>query len=278
MTLCHSSTFRALLAATSLLAASLGSSAALLVEDGFLDTEYASGSDLVDGEGGTGFGGPWDPQTSASNTILSSSLTFGALPVAGNKLEIDTTGSPALVYRPLGSTITGGGHPTVWLGFLLKKTVSSGADDYFEFQLLASNGTGLAIGDLGGTDNYSLHDVDTASGGLQESGIQSMLGDTVWLVVKVSFTPGLTSQNDNFKLFVNPSPTGSEPNAADAEKSDFNLSNIASIGYLASAGQTWQLDGIRVGDSYSDLVPEPATAGMLGLGAGLLGMRRRRAA
>ena len=271
----HSSSCRALLAALSLSGAAFTSDAAVLVEDGFLAAEYAAGSKLIAGEGGggtIGFGGPWDDTTQfGKEDIVAGSLGFGSLPAAGNKVQTNPGGSFSLVSRPLGSTISGVAHPTIWLGFLLKKTASTGADDYFEFQLIPTGGgTGLAIGDLGGTDNFSLHDTDQLSG-VQESGIASVLGDTVWLVLRVGFQSG----SDNFKLFVNPSPNGGEPNTADAVKIDFNLPNIASIGYLTSDSQTWQLDGIRMGNNFSDLVPEPATAGMLGMGACLLAMRRR---
>lgn len=275
MTMNHSSTFRALLATLSLLAASFTSRGALLVEESFLDAEYPAGSKLIVGEGGggtVGFGGPWDDGSQfGREDIVAGSLGFGSLPTAGNKVQTDFGG--ATVSRPLGSTISGTTGRTLWMGFLLKKTVSRGVgDDYFEFRLIATNDTGLAIGDLGGNDFYSLDDIDDAFPGHDQSGLESTVDETVWLVVKLSFVAG----NDTFRLFVNPSPTGPAPTLADAVKTDFNLSNIASIGYLAGSDQTWQLDGIRIGDNFSDLVPEPATAGMLGLAAGLLGVRRRR--
>ena len=278
MTMNHSFTFRALLAASSLFAASFTSRAAVLVEEGFVAAEYPAGSKLIAGEGGggtVGFGGSWDDGSQfGKEDIVAGSLGFGSLPTAGNKVQTNPSGSFSLVSRPLASTIVGSAGRTLWVGFLLKKTVSRGVgDDNFEFRLIATNDTGLAIGDLGGNDFYSLDDIDDAFPGHDQSAIASTVDATVWLVVKMSFVAG----NDTFRLFVNPSPGGSEPNTANAVKTDFNLSNIASIGYLAGSDQTWQLDGIRIGDNYSDLVPEPTTAGMLGLGAGLLAMRRRRA-
>jgi len=117
----------------------------------------------------------------------------------------------------------------------------------------------------------------TSSSSSADSGIPTVAGTTFMLVFKAeksgtSYTP--------VSLFVNPT-SDLEPGSADAVSTAgsgiASLDNFVSRSAFHEAGDAYQIDAIRIGTKFEDvvpLVPEPASMALLGLG-GLIMFRRR---
>ncbi|HEX8310717.1 MAG TPA: PEP-CTERM sorting domain-containing protein [Chthoniobacteraceae bacterium] len=107
------------------------------------------------------------------------------------------------------------------------------------------------------------------------------IGVTNFVVGRLTFNPQGT---ETFDLFINPAP-GVVPTTPDASLSGFNLASVYYITFFGgndvviddpSLSVIYQIDEIRGGTTYFDVVPEPSTALSLMLGFGLLVSRRRR--
>ena len=85
------------------------------------------------------------------------------------------------------------------------------------------------------------------------------LGTTALLVVRFDFTAG----NDTFRLYVNPTPGGTEPSVADATKTNLDLATFIGVSISTGAAATWSVDEMRVGNTFADVtpVPEPGSIG-----------------
>jgi len=93
------------------------------------------------------------------------------------------------------------------------------------------------------------------------------------LVIKVDM------DSDRADMWVNPTlgaepPATSNANVALAANGDFDRLNLRVQTATGSASASF--DEIRIGDSFASVVPEPDMVALAGLGAGLVGLRRRR--
>jgi hypothetical protein len=235
--------------------------AALLAYDGF---SYApAGSDLLGSWAGIGFSTPWRPGgfNASFNTnydIQTGSLSFGGLVTNDNRASTNAVTAIAGLTRdfvtPLGVPGT-----TRYASFLLRPEgqLHAGAFNGFFGVVLEQPGEPeLFIGKSGGgaIDRYVL---ENRGGSLQvSSGVPTVVGETVFLVLKAQFTSG----NDQFTLYVNPVPGAPEP-ATGTVKNNSNVGTVAGL-TLYSTG-AFSIDEFRLGETFADVTPVPEPACVL---------------
>ena len=98
--------------------------------------------------------------------------------------------------------------------------------------------------------------LEDRGGALQiSSGVPTVVGETVFLVLKAEFTAG----NDQFTLYVNPVPGAPEPGAGTV-KNNSNVGTVAGLTIYSTGA--FSIDELRLGETFADVtpvVPEPAT-------------------
>jgi hypothetical protein len=235
--------------------------AALLAYDGF---DYApAGSDLLGKGGGFGFSTAWRPGgfNASINTnfdVQNGSLSSGGLVTNGNRVSTNAVTAISGLTRDL-ATPLGVPGSTRYLSFLLRPEgqLHAGAFNGFLGVVLEQPGEPeLYVGKPGGgaIDRYVLED---RGGGLQvASSTITEVGETVFLVLKAQFTAG----NDQFTLYVNPTPGGPEP-ATGTVKNNSNVSTVAGL-TLYSTG-AFSIDELRLGETFADVTPVPEPASLI---------------
>lgn len=227
---------------------------------------------------GTGFSAPWTvggfnasaAGYTASDDSLSFSVEKGKGDDRGGKGDDDRDDKTGL--KTSGGSVAGGAFSaingatrnltqplgangtTMFVSFLIRPqgTLNQGIfNGFFGLTLNGSLGNDLFIGKPGGgaQEQYVL---ETRGGsGQVPSGANTVVGRTAFLVVKAQFLPG----NDEFTLYVNPAPGGSEPFGGVVKK-DLDLGTVSKIGIYSSGA--FAIDEIRIGSSFADVVPKTA--------------------
>jgi hypothetical protein len=269
--------------------------------------DYEVGGSLNGKAGGTGFSEPWltraDPGQ-ADEQIVQGNLQHPGVSSSGNKVLATAQGERSEITseRYLGRAISENdpNNPVLWVSFLFQKEAGYDGVDSFGIQLNppltgdTTNSRAVFFGDLAETRNSSgpnnfgilsyvmpLNRVPTDAAKVGEVAI----GTTNLVVGRLTFNP---NGNETFDLFINPA-AGVVPTTPDATATGFNLATVNYISILGgnenvidaiedpSVRVAYQMDEIRGGTTYFDVVPEPSTALSLTLGLGLLAGRRRRA-
>ena len=196
------------------------------------------------GGGSFGFSTAWSGG-SAGSTVGSGSLP-GFNPV-GNRATMNanslTTPLTRTLTAPLG--ISAG---TTYFSYLLRPQASIGTKSA-ELQL---NGSAASVG-FGLKSNSGAYLIDQVGTAQTTSSSTATVNSPILLVLKAVFGAGAAS--DTFSLFINPG-VGSTEGAADATRS-FNVGTIS--GLSITGNLAFSVDEIKVGTSYADVVPEPAT-------------------
>jgi hypothetical protein len=266
-------TVRWTLAGLLILLASSPAIGQVIAYEGF---NYAAGTNLNGLSGGTGWANAWsEPNFGTGNPSDNVPETIQAGSLTGGRFSYD--------IRNLGTAL-GTAGTTRYASFLLRRDTigpdpGNNGPDYGGLVFGDENNpNSLFVGKPGGgiLGNYAL---ENGNGSGQVSSTRpEVLGTTALLVVRFDFTAG----NDTFRLYVNPTPGGIEPSAADAIKSDLNIASLVGVSISTGAAATWSVDEIRVGNTFADVVapvPEPGSLGLLlagGLAAVWHGRRSRR--
>lgn len=222
-----------------------------------------SGSSLTGQNGGTGWSNAW----SASAYTLSSngtSLAFtGITPVGGWVSNIST----GTTYRGLSTPIDLSAAGTYYLSMLVTKS------DVASFDVAFSDGT---------TDRWRMrwNAAEVLSCGVGTSTNASAgtysYANTLLVVMKMVSATGTVADAVSLSVFQT-GDTISEPVTWAAVNS---LSTSVVLNRLKISGSVagGQIDAIRIGTTFADVaaIPEPVTAGMLGIGAVILAVFRRR--
>jgi T5SS/PEP-CTERM-associated repeat protein len=211
-----------------------------------------AGADLLGANGGSGFAAAWVNRPStpvASNfDIAAGSLSFMGLSTTGNRVTTDALASNTGITREL-SIPLGAPDTTSYLSFIVRPEDVLGQGQFggfFGIYLGASTGNELFVGKPGSGQIFALEDVGGAN--QHSSGVSAVIDEEFLLVVRADFSDG----NDQFTLYVNPTPGGAEP-LSGTIKNDSDVGTVRNIGILSSGA--FSIDELRIGASYADVVP-----------------------
>jgi hypothetical protein len=254
-----------------------GAQAASLFQEGF---DYTSGLALA-GQG------TWATTTnSAFITVGSGSLTYPGLAdvtPAGNEARIagQSASLASYTFSPFSASVSSG---QAYASFLLdfNGTVVGGNYTFMGLLPAAASGPGN-----GGNFNNTYDPCDLvsrSSSGNVQLGIRTLgqgttyatptlsLGSVNLIVMKYDFAAKTAS------LFINPNPNGAEPGTASAfSTGTLSAANLDQF-YLRIGGVNqgnYLVDDVRIGTTWVEVVPEPATITLIGLGVLGFGLLRR---
>jgi hypothetical protein len=243
--------------------------AAVAAYEGF---SYPGGTN-INGAGGAGsFGFVDNWQVSNDYSVASGSLPSptGTLSTTGNSLSHPNP-VQGHVLRTLSSPL-GAPGTTAYFSFLLRPdgTLGQGvANGYFGI-FLQGTGTSLFMGKPG-TSAAANYDIESeGGGGPASSSVSPVVGQSVFIVVRATFTPGI----DTFQLYLNPAPGAPEPLSPNATKSDSDVGTLTQLGI--DSGGAFSVDEIRIGSSFADVSPVPEPSSCALLTGGLIVLARRR--
>jgi hypothetical protein len=236
--------------------------------DGFA---YPAGS-LGTASGGSGWTTSW---AGGSTNVTSPGLVGSGVGSAStNKLSTNNDNNGAFRSVPA----QGADGTTVWLGYLTSGTGTPVAGGYAGVSLFAAGAENLFTGKR---SNQTVLGVERS--GQQTGGAGDSTGSadtaTHLLVYKIEFGAGTTAGNEKVTMYLDPTP-GAAPDVAPSvtlpDITDFTFDRVR---IQSGNGSNFNADEISLGTTYADVVPEPATMGLLGLGAiATLATRRRRTA
>lgn len=252
--------------------------ASLIAADNFED--YANGTALAGLAGGTGWDTPWSAAGTGTKTVVNGGLNYsnGDIQINGGARSLQFTYPDGAIDLPAVRSFapqTG----TFYVSLLYRDVINTGDDDFAQFGL-SPDGTNPT---LSGLDNGGAFLARAGTAGGVSSLIPSDLAQTYFLVMRFENVTG-GAAFDRVTLYVNPASsieggnTGFVTGAAD-------VLNLAGDAYFVhrrafqEAGDRYQIDSIRIGTSFEDVitvVPEPGAAGLFLFGAALLQAVRSR--
>lgn len=222
-------------------------SAAILAYDDF---DYAPvGSDLntKSGGGSLGFSGAWSGTTSYNIGNGNLKSPSGPLPAVGQSVTGVAFGENRGIDRNL-STQIGTEGTSAYASILLQPQGILGQGAYGGwFALILRGSTDIVAGMNYGGGTYGLEvGFEKAS-----TGVDAVIGKTVFLVLRFDFTEGV----DPVYLYLNPRPGEPEP-APTVSLINLNVNFINRVSLGGPGGSAF--DSLRIGTTYSDVVPASA--------------------
>lgn len=277
--------------ALSLCVAGFSSSAraSLIASDNF--ESYTSGSSAIGLNGGTGFTGAYTSDDTTGLTIGTQTLTYtnGAFTLSGAAQDLkvgatnDNLGATAIDNSTLDRQFATQNGNAVYFSFLLQANAGATSNNEF-FQLGLSNSVAsptqsvVVSGSTAANFDFSVRNATTPT----SSSILFSPLTTYFIVGEVSIASG--SDYNLINLWVNPGATqpGSPSITAtgDSGASTLSFLDIRTARYTST--DVFSVDNVMIGTTYADVVPatvpEPATGGLLlmGAGFGLCSRLRRR--
>lgn len=264
------------------------SHAVIIAEDSF--ESYVAGSQLNGQNGGNGFTAAWSVPAARQTevTVEASGLTYsgGQILVEGGANAAQYVASEGGIEVIAGRSFAPqAGNGPLYLSFLYQNSDDAGpgsGDDFNQLGFETDPTNNPKASAMDRNTEYQLRST-TASANSVLTSVTSTAGETALLVLRIEKTGGSTTYND-LQLFVNPTFTDEASNffVQSTIDSDLDLSGAAALALrkaFQEAGDTYLYDAIRISDSFADAVhfaiPEPMSAGLLGM-AGLTLLRRRR--
>ncbi len=252
------------LAATVICALASSSYGTLLVSENF---GYTPGSYLYRN-------GPWQAGGNGGDTIGSGHITYSDpnfMDMGGNELVIQngTSGSQVATF----ATQTG---DQVYYSFVFELTATDGANDYF---VGLNPGTQGPNGSKDAMSVYSYTsgaleiraNADSATAGTSPA--YTTIGQTYFVVAELDMAANVAN------LWVNPDASLQAAPAVTAALSNTTFTSVDDIGFKSQATTgSFLVSDLRVGTTWTDVVPEPSAFVLCGLGmlGGLALVRRMR--
>jgi len=246
--------------------------AALIAYENF--ESYTAGNDISGGSGGTGWTAGWEAVGDAGDATVQSGVIAGF----GKSLRItDNAGTDPIARRAF-PVQTG----TVYLGLLLT-TTSLLDDEFFQMYLTDAGGVNVNGGSMGIRNNPGnpLFVRSDGVAGTTNSSIQGDDGSTFQLVLKITKTGvGHALNYTQSDLYVDQGTEGTpDATMAGTDSTVDDVLRFALRTHLFDLNSDYAyLDEIRVATTYAEAlaIPEPATMGLMAVGAVALLRRRRR--
>jgi hypothetical protein len=223
--------------------------AALIAYEPF---DYPTHAPLVGQTNGIGFSSGWLPGGFNATlfdlfTMERGALPYPALATKGTNHVSGATppdGTPGIagVGRVFATNLAAGGA-TYYLSFLHRP---DGEEEYASVVIGTGQGKELSIGKSGSMRQY--HISQRGGTGRVLSGVEAVVGKTMFLVVKMEFREG----PDRFTLYMNPTPGKPEP-VSETVKEDLDLEQADMIFLYSRAA--WSVDEIRLGTTWADVTP-----------------------
>jgi hypothetical protein len=251
----------------------------LLVYEGF-DYAYSTGETLTGKNGGAGFAAAWQPGVNPStganeNQLLinDGGLAYPMLASAGNAAW-DDSGSSQANYREWDTTGHTDSGDSLWFSFLFNTSTESTSSELRVFALGNDNYNAGA-----GAMAFNTGLLHAQLGGSRSAGISYNRGVDNLVVGLVSFTGDDSA--GSVTVWLNPS-LGEIPDVADGVTRTGTTSTATWSTLYMRGGSNWrgQVDEVRIGTSFFDVVPVPEPASALLAVCGTIGlflMRRRHA-
>lgn len=252
--------------------------AGLIAHEGF---DYADGVSLNLQNGGFGFSSAWTNEGSGVTVSASApGFTYSGAESVGNKVYLEGAaavgGNVANSYRDLSSTM-GADSTTVWFS-LMGQRINNASTRYFNFAFFNGGSEGLAIGEpsANAADLWSLR-VNAAPAVMSNSTVS--IYSQAFLLVRIDFG---AADSDTAWMWANPDLSLGEPATGTAEayitgrNMTFNRYRLSAGGAQTGNPQAMgYFDELRLGDTYLDVIPEPATGLLAAVGMAFLALRRR---
>lgn len=257
------------------LAAATPANAALLAYDPF---DYAVG-DLTGNSGGTGWSAAWAARTEMDVVAASLSYSKGEITASGGSAAAQITSLIGSAQDNVANRTFAPQTGDVYFSVLFKPAAGLDTNDFLQF--IVNDDTDLhnagSVGLRNSTENGFFARIRTSSADTNaKSNVQAVLGNTYLLVGKFFKSAG--GSYDKMSVWVDPQ-TLAEPAASATVMSS---SGSATVSYLTmrtsdmEVGDQFQFDELRIGTTWADVVPEPATLTLLALGAVVAALRGRR--
>ena len=261
-------------AAAGVLAGASGAPADGIASDSF---DYPAPGGLVGKAGGSGFGSnAWAAVTGQSDpALVPGSLEYSdggsSVQTAGNRVAPVNT---SRATRNLDAVEEVAGR-IVWLGFRERFTGAGGMPtNHAGISLFSgpnATGTELFFGKPGSATNWGM---DTSTENFaQIAGAVTDADKDAFIIARINYNANPASVS----MWVNPPLNESLLGPAEVSGTQQHF-NIASVRLSTGANSVgYEFDEFRMGTTFADVIPEPATSGVALLAGGLLALRRRRA-
>lgn len=276
--------------------------ATLLVYDGF---EYTSGQNLS-GQTNVAFGRTWDHTGSTNNSNLFSTIGSASLAVPisgspGNDLLAKAPFGTAADRIGLGTTINTNSTTYYSLALKVNTVGSATTNGSFIAGFNNSTGTQTAVLSVAGArlalsadpaadpSKYRIGITNNSIGSATPASYSPALYDintTYFLVASyeingVPATPYVAGTDDVARIWINPDLStfdGLTGASATFTGNDILNTGLASFFFRRTGGlpDEVEMDELRVGTAYQDVIPEPASLSAVGLVAGHFLLRRGR--